>query len=144
MKTLTGKVLKSIKNYNTVVIRLHNRWTTLDLSNETVIQTLKLDDTHKQIGDWVYSFANQPNTNWQFFINALKPTDTVTFYVRNNSNQFVEEANMITEELRVRINSHKRDGTLSSKREFTLVSRTVFANNCLITTTVQNRVLQLA
>ena len=73
--------------------------------------------------DWFLMYACQPDHEWQFFVNALKPTDEIVFYERENGNQYTKEAGFAVLQLIARITSRKRSGQLSAVYETVLDTR---------------------
>jgi len=128
----TGKQIKSLKRYKDIVIRLKGeRGSVLEAINqnwgEGVETCTTIEDCETksfETGVWVYSFANQQDTNWQFFVKSLRPTDEVMFVTRNNSNQYVKDLGLVTEELQAVI--HRGRSILRN----TIASHTVPADYC--------------
>jgi len=131
--SILAKDIKSMKKYDCVVIRFDGQFgTDLEFSNRDNETKSIIHDsapTHFR-GCIVYMFANHYDTSWQFFVNALKNSDQVSFSVRDNSNQFVQEMGMITEEVRGKI--ARKVGDRTKHLETTLQSHTVKEGNCTL------------
>lgn len=130
----TGKEIKDLskaKNFDTLVFRINGNYQQLDfiyrsgigapdeLKSIIEIKTEINLDQHC----FVYLFAGQKDTTWQFFVEALKPKDRVMFFSRSNLSSKLEEHGIKTFELRANVRRYKSDETTLLKVLETTIRR---------------------
>lgn len=136
---LTGKEIKAVsKGHTCVMIRFNGQHgivlegSTRAMGRKTeTFSTVSDDEPSHAEGAYLDMYGMAHDSTWHYFQQSLRPTDEVVFVVRDNSNQFVKEAGMITEEVRARITR----GPISSRKishvfECTLKSITMGVDNC--------------
>ena len=117
----TGKDLKEAsKKVDSVVIRLDVGGSQcLDFSYLGSSMTSRIEckpsfKTYFQprdtMSDYVYMFASQYDTTWQFLLASLRATDRVVFVERNNGTENLKEAGLVACELRARIERVNKEG----------------------------------
>ena len=110
----TGKQIKAIRNYQDVCIRLNAHGSTIDHfskrdehGNATIV-TIEDRDDNQQTLTYSLLYASSYDHEWQSFLALLRPSDTVKFIARNNSNTYVTDAGMVTEQLLAIIHRGKK------------------------------------
>lgn len=125
------KTLCKHKGSYSIIVRFRGEYQTLELCGKTMNVSIEafpgisLSRSHYSVpldalDDWVYLYANQHDTSWQFFVNSLKPNDEVIFFERENGTPQTKDDGYKVYELRVRITRRKKNGDLSAIFETTL------------------------
>ena len=136
-KYFTGKEIKErskAKSFRDICIRFRQRSVSIEFQekeNGAYVSEYVTDFENRRPhnmryssrNDWVLMYASSSDHEWQFFANALKPTDEVIFYERENGNQYTKESGFAVLQLMARITSRKRNGQLSAIRETVLDTR---------------------
>ncbi len=120
MKTFTGKQIKQAcaamaKTGYDVVVRFNGTHQTLEIGkdNQSLVITIDAEVNFCNLGNYAFvdMYASQYNTDWTFFLSAIKPNDEIVFTSINNGPLGMSDQLRVTE-LRANVTRRKPDGTL--------------------------------
>jgi hypothetical protein len=123
----TGKDIISLtkaKGWQSVVLRLQGKWQTLEFSAQGTNGRRTVQEASIGMdagtGDYVFMYACQGDTTWQYFVQGLKPTDRVIFLARKNGSELTKERGLTLTDVRARVARFKRDGSRLREYETTI------------------------
>jgi len=116
----TGKQiaeLNKMKDWDSVVIRLSGKWQTIEFNGKGATGRRTVQEASVGFdcgtGDFALMYAHQNDTTWQYFVQGLKPTDTVRFVTRENGSELTRERGLKVTELRALIDRYQRNGAIA-------------------------------
>ena len=142
-KAFSGKDLKALsKSNSTVVIRQREEYQTAEFSKGALsggpVTSIECNPGYRTSvlskgnfdcsNDWVISHINEQDTQWQFFVTALKPTDKVVFFEQDWGSVQTVELGLSVTYLMASIRGYKRGSS----------EALVYHRNCIIETRISS------